>query len=99
MMKKKQKKAGTRKAWQLKKPMGIGIFYTVCLLVGILVATHQNPLAQYPEMERLKKICACALLAMACIIYGIYYDRIFVLPKELYQSRELIWKLAKNEFK
>ena len=99
MMKKKQKKAGTRKAWQLKKPMGIGIFYTVCLLVGILVATHQNPLAQYPEMERLKKICACALLATACIIYGIYYDRIFVLPKELYQSRELIWKLAKNDFK
>ena len=99
MMKKKQKKAGTRKAWQLKKPVGIGIFYTVCLLVGILVATHQNPLAQYPEMERLKKICACALLATACIIYGIYYDRIFVLPKELYQSRELIWKLAKNDFK
>ena len=99
MMKKKQKKAGTKKAWQLKKPAGIGIFYTVCLLVGILVATHQNPLAQYPEMERLKKICACALLATACIIYGIYYDRIFVLPKELYQSRELIWKLAKNDFK
>ena len=99
MMKKKQKKAGTKKAWQLKKPVGIGIFYTVCLLVGILVATHQNPLAQYPEMERLKKICACALLATACIIYGIYYDRIFVLPKELYQSRELIWKLAKNDFK
>ena len=99
MMKKKQKKAGTKKAWQLKKPAGIGIFYTVCLLVGILVATHQNPLAQYPEMERLKKICACTLLATACIIYGIYYDRIFVLPKELYQSRELIWKLAKNDFK
>ena len=68
MMKKKQKKAGTRKAWQLKKPVGIGIFYTVCLLVGILVATHQNPLAQYPEMERLKKN-----MRLCATCYGMHY--------------------------
>ena len=61
-------------------------------------ACHNNPLADKPT-EDLKKICACALLLLACTIFGIYYDRIFIIPKELFQNRELIWKLAKNDFK
>ena len=79
--------------------MGIGIFYAVCLLVGVVIVLHNNPLAPDPHTEELKKFCACALLALACIIFGVYYDRMFIIPKELIQSRELIWKLAKNDFK
>lgn len=82
-----------------KKPLGIGIFYGVCLLVAIVVVTHNNPLAPDLHTENLKKGCACSLLALACIIFGLYYDRIFIIPRELFQSRELIWKLAKNDFK
>lgn len=83
----------------IPKPVGIGIFYAVCLLVAIVVITHHNPLAPDQRTEDLKKYCACALLLLACIIFGVYYDRIFIIPRELFQSRELIWKLAKNDFK
>lgn len=83
----------------IPKPVGIGIFYAVCLVVAILVMTHHNPLAPDQRTEDLKKYCACALLALACIIFGVYYDRIFIIPRELFQSRALIWKLAKNDFR
>ena len=93
----KKNKASQRKP--LPKALGIAIFYGICILVAIMVLTHNNPLAPDPYTENLKKYCACALLALACIIFGIYYDRMFIIPKELFQSRELIWKLAKNDFK
>ena len=67
--------------------------------MGVVIVLHNNPLAPDPHTEELKKFCACALLALACIIFGVYYDRMFIIPKELIQSRELIWKLAKNDFK
>lgn len=82
----------------LSKPVGIAIFYTICAIVAVIVILHNNPLGDL-YTENLKKICACALLLLACIIFGVYYDWIFIIPKELYQSRELIWKLAKNDFK
>lgn len=82
----------------LSKPVGITIFYTICAIVAVIVILHNNPLGDL-YTENLKKICACALLLLACIIFGVYYDWIFIIPKELYQSRELIWKLAKNDFK
>ncbi len=90
------------KRFQIKKPpklLGIGIFWSICIIVAIMVLMHNNPLAPDPYTENLKKYCACALLALAAIIFGVYYDRMFIIPKELFQSRELIWKLAKNDFK
>ena len=92
---KKEKGQGLR----LPRPVGIGIFYTVCIIMAIVVLTHNNPLAPDQDTENLKKFCACALLMLACIIFGVYYDRLLILPKELWQSRELIWKLSKNDFK
>ena len=83
---------------RISKPVGIALFYIVCAATAAMVILHNNPLADKPT-EDLKKICACALLLLACTIFGIYYDRIFIIPKELFQNRELIWKLAKNDFK
>ena len=83
---------------RISKPVGIALFYMVCAATAAMVILHNNPLADKPT-EDLKKICACALLLLACIIFGIYYDRIFIIPKELFQNRGLIWKLAKNDFK
>ena len=83
---------------RISKPVGIALFYIVCAATAAMVILHNNPLADKPT-EDLKKICACALLLLACIIFGVYYDRIFIIPKELFQNRELIWKLAKNDFK
>lgn len=83
----------------IPKPVGIGAFFTVCIIIAIMILMHDNPLAPDQQTEDLKKYCACALLALSCIIFGIYYDRMFIIPKELIQSRELIWKLSKNDFK
>lgn len=74
------------------------LFVVVCVMVGGIILFHQNPLAD-PETERLKKICAFLLLGLACFLFGVYYDRLMVVPRELLQSRKLIWKLAKNDFK
>lgn len=92
------------KRWQtylknLPKPVGIGIFFGICGMVAILILAHNNPLAPDQHTEDLKKYCACALLVLACIIFGLYYDRMFIIPRELYHSRKLIWKLSKNDFK
>ena len=95
-MKNNKKREKSQKI-RLPKPVGIGIFYAVCLIVAIIVLTHNNPLAPDQDTENLKKFCACALLLLACIIFGVYYDRLLILPKELIQSRELIWKLSKND--
>lgn len=90
-----------RLSWlrKIPKPVGIGIFYAVCFLMAVVIVLHNNPLAPDQHTEELKKFCACALLTLACIIFGVYYDRMFIIPRELIQSRELIWKLAKNDFK
>lgn len=82
-----------------RKPVAIGLFYTVCIVLATIIVMHDNPLAPDPHSEFLKKVCACLLLGVGCIIFGFFYDKIFILPKELFQSRELIWKLAKNDFK
>ncbi len=83
----------------IKKPVAIALFYTVCVALAVVIVLHNNPLATDPETEQLKKICACILLGLACIIFGFFFDKIFIIPRELYQSRALIWKLAKNDFK
>lgn len=98
-MEDKKAKKNLSRLKNMPKPVGIGIFYAVCLLMAIVIITHYNPLAPDQRTEDLKKYCACALLLLACIIFGVYYDRIFIIPRELFQSRELIWKLAKNDFK
>ncbi len=98
-MKNNKGKSGVSRLKSIPRPLGIAVFYIVCLLLAVAILTHSNPLAPDQHTEALKKYCACALLALACIIFGIYYDRIFIIPKELFQSRELIWKLARNDFK
>ncbi|MCL2050988.1 MAG: ABC transporter permease [Lachnospiraceae bacterium] len=81
-----------------KKWLKIALFVVVCAIIAGVILFHVNPLAD-PATERLKKICACLLLFFAAMIFGIYYDRLTVLPKELFPRRKMIWKLAKNDFK
>ena len=97
-MNSKEKKSLASVLKSVPKPVGIGIFWGICILVGIMVVSHNNPLAPDIHTENLKKFCACALLLLACVIFSVYYDRMFIIPRELFQSRELIWKLAKNDF-
>lgn len=82
----------------VRKQAAMGTFYTIAAALAITVLAHRNPLAD-PVTEQMKKVMACLLVGFICFIFGVFYDRLTVLPKELYQSRRLIWKLAKNDFK
>ncbi len=76
----------------------LGVFYVLALALFLLLVLHKNPLAdQHTEM--LKKICGSLLIAMSCIGVSFGYDKLTVLPGELFQNRKLIKKLAINDFK
>ena len=80
------------------KKAGITIFTLIMLIMGVIIAIHHNPLAD-PHQELMKKIIACVIILAVILIFALLYDKITVLPVELYQNRRLIWKLAKNDFK
>ena len=88
----------TRKKWNISKPVGIAIFTTVMLVMAVIILFYHNPLAD-PVQEVMKKVIACVVIAVMIVVFICLYDKITVLPQELYQSRHLIWKLAKNDFK
>ncbi|MBR6328730.1 MAG: ABC transporter permease [Lachnospiraceae bacterium] len=59
---------------------------------------HRNVLADQ-EQEIIKKIISCVIIDGAFACFALFYDRIVILPVELWQNRELISKLAINDFK
>ncbi len=82
----------------ISKKNGILLFCLVGLIVATVIIFHHNPLANQNE-ELVKKIIACLVIVASCVIFAVFYDKITVLPVELYQNRRLIWKLSKNDFK
>ncbi len=74
----------------------------LCLLVviaaNLYIILHHNPLAVQSQ-EIMKKIVSCVMLDGAFAVFACLYDRIVILPIELWQNRELIMKLAVNDFK
>lgn len=77
------------------------VIVVFCLLAAIMagiILFHHNPNADQNE-ELLKKVISCSVIAASCVLFGLLYDKVISLPVELFQSRHLIWKLAKNDFK
>ena len=87
-----------QKKFTLTKPIGIVLFTVVMLTMAAVIVFYRNPLAD-PSEEMVKKIIACVIILLSIFIFAKWYDKFTVLPVELYQSRHLIWKLAKNDFK
>ncbi len=83
---------------KMTKRRGVTLFCALAAVVASIIILHHNPNAD-PGEELLKKTLSCAVIAAACIIFAVGYDKFTVLPVELYQNRHLIWKLAKNDFK
>ena len=83
---------------KISKKTGITIFTTLMVILGVIILCYSNPLAD-PADEPIKKVIACVLIAAAIFAFIYLYDKITVLPFELYQNRRLIWKLAKSDFK
>ncbi|MDD6203062.1 MAG: ABC transporter permease [Lachnospiraceae bacterium] len=92
------KKIPLQRGKGISKPVGIAAFTVLMLIMAALIVLHHNPLAD-PQQELIKKIIACVIILAAILVFGFLYDKITVLPMELYQNRRLIWKLAKNDFK
>lgn len=85
---------------KISKKGGILIFSLLGFALAVIIILHHNPgPAADPQQELLKKILSCALILAACIVFARWYDKFTTLPVELFQSRHLIWKLAKNDFK
>lgn len=85
---------------KISKKGGILIFSLLGFALAVIIVLHQNPgPAADPQQELLKKILSCALILAACVVFARWYDKFTTLPVELFQSRHLIWKLAKNDFR
>lgn len=83
---------------KLTKKWNIAIFITLAIIMAGVIVLHKNPFAD-PQEELIKKILSCGVIGAICIIFVAGYEKIIVLPAELWQNRHLIWKLAKNDFK
>lgn len=89
------------KGLNLRKPpkkFFLGVFYVMAVIFMLLLVMHNNPLADQ-HSEHLKKICGCLLLTVACVLVSFWYDKLTVLPVELWHNRKLIWRLSVNDFK
>lgn len=85
---------------KISKKAGIAIFSLTGLLMAAIIVMHQNlgPSAD-PREELLKKVLSCGMILVACLVFAKWYEKFTTIPVELYQSRHLIWKLAKNDFR
>ena len=85
---------------KISRKRGIAIFCLLGLAMAVLVIIHQNtgPEADHQE-ELIKKILTCVMILVSCIVFARWYEKFTTVPVELFQSRHLIWKLAKNDFK
>ena len=87
-----------QKKFTLTKFQGITLFTVAMLIMAAVIVFYRNPLAN-PAEETMKKAIACVLIISSILVFAKWYDKFTVLPVELFQSRHLIWKLAKNDFK
>lgn len=81
-----------------KKRLILGAVWVIAVAVAAIVLLHNNPLED-PQTAVLKKFSGCALLAVGVLVFTFCYDKLTVLPQELWQNRRLIWRLAKNDFR
>ncbi len=85
---------------KISKKAGILIFSLLGLALAMIILLHQNnDPGVNPQQELLKKLISCSVIVASCIVFAKGYDKFTTLPVELFQSRHLIWKLAKNDFK
>ncbi len=83
---------------KISKRLGITIFLVIACIMASFIVFHNNPGADDQE-ELLKKVISCCVILGSCIIFVKWYEKFTILPVELFQSRHLIWKLSKNDFK
>jgi len=81
-----------------QKLITISIVGLLAFALAMVILLHDNQFANVKD-EIIKKAIVLALIVMGFLAFVILYDKISILPKELFENRRLIWKLAKNDFK
>lgn len=81
-----------------KKKTVITAVAAVAVIWSFYIFFHHNPLADR-QQEIIKKCISVAVLWGAFAVFAGLYDRIIILPQELWANRKLIWKLSKNDFR
>ncbi len=81
-----------------KKKRVIAAVAVLAVIGSFYIVFHHNPLA-VPKQEIIKKCISVAVLWGAFAVFARLYDRIVILPQELWANRKLIWKLSKNDFR
>ena len=83
----------------MSKKKKIVLIVSICVLaLNAYIILHHNPLAD-PTQEIIKKVISCIILNGIYAVFLVMYEKIVILPVELFQNRVLIWKLAQNDFK
>lgn len=83
----------------MTKKKKIILIVSICVLaLNFYIILHHNPLDDHAQ-EIIKKIISCVILDGIYLVFIKMYEKIIILPIELYQNRRLIWKLAINDFK
>lgn len=81
-----------------KKRTVVLIVTAFVLALNLYIIFHHNPLDNH-NLEIIKKVISCVILNAIYVVFLVGYDKIIILPIELWQNKALIWKLAKNDFK
>ena len=76
----------------------INIVMLLVIIANLYIIFHKNILAD-PTQELVKKVVSCIILDSAFLLFVVFYERVVILPVELWQNKELIWKLSLNDFK
>ena len=82
----------------LLKKIIISLVIIFCTALAAMIFFHTNPMDN-PGTTRLKKISGISLVCVSCVLFCIFFDKLKDIPDELWKSRKLVWKLAKNDFK
>ena len=80
------------------KKLIMSLVWIAAAVVAAVILMDNNPLDD-PDTQRLKKICGCVLLGTGLLVFTVFYNKLTVLPRELWNNRRLIWRLSKNDFR
>ena len=100
----------TLKAEELKSLSGLRVEEGTVLVTMdgddpyVVIDLGEGELAKFAQESvnqdtRLYRPIMCAAIDLMLLFFCMFYEKLFSLPKELYQNRKLIGKLAKNDFK
>lgn len=82
---------------QLKMELQTGDPYVLINMANV-VSPEELEQATY-EQARRSNIIRCVAIDILAIFLIIFYEKFFIFIRDIYYSREMLWSLAKNDFK